>query len=289
MELQAKILDGKKIAAALSDSLMAEIADLRKNGTHLKLATIRVGESSDAELYSRAIQNLLKKLKIECVPYEFPEKTSQSTLIRKIIELNADPGVTAIMVFSPLPNDLNINTVLSNIDISKEVESRLGMLKVGDQRIAAPTACACILLIEEAIRDRQDDLMGKEAVIIGRSDVVGKPASVLLLDRRVTVTVCHTKTKNLPEHVRRADIVIATAGEPQLVKGSWIKPGAIVIDVGENVVGGQLVGDVDFDEVKKVAGYLSPVPGGVGPLTNVALVQNLIKLYYWKKTRDDNR
>lgn len=289
MTQEAKILDGKKIAAERLEALHQKVLGLKQVGAQLKLATIRVGDSKDAELYSRAISNLMQKLDITCTPIEFPGQTADKILIAKIRELNNDPSVTGILVFSPLPATTNSAAILAQIDMTKDVESRQSLVKLPDgERIASPTAESCAILVDYAAKDKGEMLAGKEACVIGRSDIVGKPVATLLLDRRITVTVCHTKTSNLPTHVLAADVVIATAGSPKLVKAQWIKPGAIVIDVGENMVQGKLTGDVDFDAVKTKAGYISPVPGGVGPVTNIALAENLFKLHEWKKYRESS-
>ena len=199
-------------------------------------------------------------------------------MVKQIAKLNADPEVTGILLFSPLPPAFDSASLMNAVEISKDVEGRR-VLQGSGNRVAPPTALACMALIEEI----SPDLEGKEAVVVGRSDVVGKPVALLLIDKRATVTVCNSKTKNLEERVRRADILVATAGKPNPSKGAWIKPGAIVIDVGETVVDGRLVGDVEFETAKEVAGYLTPVPGGVGPVTNVMLVKNLLSLHQWKE------
>ena len=204
--------------------------------------------------------------------------------MKEITKLNTDPAITGIMIFAPLPKHLNSASVTNAVAVSKDVEGRRILQGTGSDRVASPTALACLALIDEV----NEDLEGKEAVIVGRSDVVGKPAALLLIDKRATVTVCNSKTKNLQKHIERADIVIATAGKAELIKGSWIKPGATVIDVGENLVNEKLVGDVEFAAAKERAGYLTPVPGGVGPLTNVMLVKNLLTLHKLKEAFNGN-
>ena len=173
---------------------------------------------------------------------------------------------------------------MNAIDILKDAEGRR-LLHGLAERVISPTAAAAIALVEET----GVEVSGKEAVVIGRSDVVGKPAAILLIEKGATVTVCNSKTKDLRKFVENADILIATAGKPELIKGEWIKPGAVVVDVGENIVNGRLVGDVEFETAKSRAAYLSPVPGGVGPLTNVMLIKNLITLQQLRENRHGSR
>ncbi len=274
----ATILNGKEFAKKLLDRISKDLSKIRAKKETLALGTIRVGENQDARVYANSIENLFKKLNIDYIPHVFPEKTSEAELLKQIAKLNADSKITGIMIFSPLPSPLDPTFLMGAVDVSKDVEGRR-VLQGSGNRVAPPTALACMALVEEII----PNLEGKEAVVVGRSDVVGKPVALLLIDKRATVTVCNSKTKNLEEQVRRADILIATAGKPNLIKGAWIKPGALVIDVGENIVNGKPVGDVEFETAKKVAGYLTPVPGGVGPVTNVMLVKNLLSLHQLKE------
>ncbi len=274
----ATILNGKEIAKKLLDRISKDLSEIRKKKKALALGTIQVGENQDALIYASLIENLFKKLNIRYIPHAFPEKTSEAELMKQIAKLNADPEITGIMLFSPLPPPLDSASLMNAVEMSKDVEGRR-VLQGSGNRVAPPTALACMALVEEI----SPNLEGKEAVVVGRSDVVGKPVALLLIDKRATVTVCNSKTKNLEERVRRADILIATAGKPNLIKGAWIKPGAIVIDVGENIVDGKPVGDVEFEIAKEVAGYITPVPGGVGPVTNVMLVKNLLSLHQLKE------
>jgi methylenetetrahydrofolate dehydrogenase (NADP+)/methenyltetrahydrofolate cyclohydrolase len=204
---------------------------------------------------------------------QLPQKATEREICDQIEHLNKDKKVTGILVFSPLPKNLDYVKILNAIKLHKDIEGRRILHGFGD-RVISPTASAVIKLFEET----GVDAAGKEAVVIGHSDVVGKPIAILLLDKMATVTICHIKTRSLEEHVRRADIVVSAAGKANLVKGKWIKSGAVVIDVGENILDGKLVGDVEFDEAKNHAGFITPVPGGVGPLTNVMLVKNLLTL-----------
>jgi 5,10-methylene-tetrahydrofolate dehydrogenase/methenyl tetrahydrofolate cyclohydrolase len=272
------VLSGVVIAQKQLGILSKAAAELHKKGQALTLGAVQVGESKDTLLYARSLENLLKKLGIGFVHKVFPKDILEQDLCRQILKLNADPELTGIMVFAPLPASINPVMILNAIDLLKDVEGRRVLHGMGD-RVLSPTASAVLALLEET----QVEIAGKEAVVVGHSDVVGKPIAILLLDKMATVTVCHAKTRHLREHVERAEIVVAAAGKPHLIKGEWIKPGAIVIDVGENVVDGKLVGDVEFEAAKARASFISPVPGGVGPVTNVMLVKNLLTL---QKMRD---
>ena len=268
------VLNGKEIAAKLLEKISQEIAELRRAGTTLTLVTVQVGDAHDTELYATAIANLLQKLGAQHKPLAFPENIDERSLRQEILKAGQDPKVTGILIFAPLPARFALGSLLRTAGMLKDVEGRLMPLS-SKSKVMPPTAMAAIALFEAT----GCDATGKEALVMGRSDVVGKPAALMLLEKNATVTIVHSKTSNLKEHVQRADIVIASVGKPGLVKGDWIKPGAIVIDVGENVVNGKLVGDVEFEKAKDRASYISPVPGGVGPVTNVMLVQNLVSLY----------
>ena len=204
-------------------------------------------------------------------------------MIAEIIRLNRDEAVTGVMVFSPLPKHLSRTAIFDNIALLKDVEGRT-FLK-SHFGVFSPTANAVMTLLEFT----GASLAGKEAVVVGHSDLVGKPSAILLMDKMATVTVCHVETRDLRQHIEKADIVVAAAGKGHLVKGEWIKPGDIVIDVGENLVNGLIVGDVEFETAKRRASYITPVPGGVGPVTNVMLIKNLITLQELRSARNGNR
>lgn len=278
----ARILNGKEVAQKILASAAKKIELLKKTGSTLTLATVRIGNAKDTLLYSEALWKLLDKVGIGHLPSVSPQTISETDLCEKILSLNQDPAVTGIMVFAPLPQVIDTMTVLNVVDQMKDVEGRTFMKS--HFGVFSPTANAVLALLDES----RVEFAGKEAVVIGHSDLVGKPTAILLLDRLATVTVCHTKTVDLKQKVERADIVVAAVGKPELVKGDWIKPGAIVIDVGENFVNGKLVGDVEFEAAKKRASFISPVPGGVGPLTNVMLIQNLLRLHSLKDMRNGN-
>lgn len=279
----AHVLNGRLIAEKALQEAAKVVAHLRKTGQILALGTVQVGDSKDVLLYARSVQSLLEKLKIDYVPKIFPANISERDLTRQILKLNADPEVTGIMVFSPLPAHINAVSILNAIDLLKDIEGRRVLHGIGD-RVLSPTASAVLALLKET----DIEIEGKEAVVVGHSDVVGKPIAILLLDKLATVTVCHAGTRDLRGHVERADILVAAAGKPHLIHGAWIKPGAVVIDVGENVVNGKLVGDVEFEIASQKASYISPVPGGVGPVTNVMLIKNLITLHKLRELSNGN-
>ena len=276
MKSQASvILDGRQAAKKHLEALAKEIERLQ---APICLGTIQVGESKDAALYSRAMDRLLKSLGLVHEAHVFPENVSEKELLATIEKLNREPKITGILIFEPLPERLNGSRLLDAVNLHKDVEGCRYLLG-SKERVVTPTAMAAVALVEEA----GVPLQGLEAVVIGRSLVVGRPAALLLLDRDATVTICHSHTRDLKSHIEKADIVIAAVGKANLVKGAWIKPGAIVVDVGENVVDGKPVGDVEFEAAAGRAGFITPVPGGVGPLTNVMLVKNLLTL--WKSSK----
>ncbi|MBI3251779.1 MAG: bifunctional 5,10-methylenetetrahydrofolate dehydrogenase/5,10-methenyltetrahydrofolate cyclohydrolase [Candidatus Omnitrophica bacterium] len=280
MPSQAQILNGRTLAAKYVLEAKREILRLREP---LTLATVRVGESQDAVLYAKALHRLLNELSIKHADRVYPRTIPEKALIREIQKLNRNSRVTGILVYSPLPAPIRPAVILNSIDILKDVEGRR-VINGGTSRIVSPTANAVLRLIEAAARSVE----GRDAVIVGHSDLVGKQAAILLLDRHATVTICHAKTKDVKARVEKADIVVAAAGRPHLIKGRWIKKGAVVIDVGENIVGGKLVGDVEFETAKARASFISPVPGGVGPLTNIMLIKNLIRLHGLQTEKNGN-
>lgn len=278
---QAQVLNGREIAERRARDLERSLAALSANGIRLCLATVQVGRSEDTELYARSIDRLLQRLQIDRIASVSDADVSEDDLAAKIEFFNTDPTVTGILLFAPLPQRLCTPRILNAIDPLKDVEGRRLFCASGAAKVLSPTALAVGELISETGRN----VAGLEAVVVGHSDVVGKPAAILLMDRLATVTVCHVKTRDLESHIRRAEIVVAAAGRPGLIKGDWVRPGAIVIDVGENVVNGRLVGDVEYDTAVRRAAFISPVPGGVGPLTNLMLVHNLLSLQRLKEGR----
>ena len=282
-----RILNGKDLAEKQLSEATEKIRSMKNAGKTLTLATVQVGESADTQLYANFLKNYFGRVGIDLTTHTLPHNASEQNLITQIGALNRDARVTGIMVFSPLPKTIDPANILDNLDMRKDVEGRT-FLK-SHFGVFSPTSNAVLTLIEHALKESGSGLAGKEAVVVGHSDLVGKPTAVLLMDKLATVTVCHKETREIRSHVEKADIVVAAVGKPHVVKGDWIKPGAVVIDVGENMVDGKLVGDVEFDRAKERAAFISPVPGGVGPLTNVMLIQNLIRLHELNEKRNGHR
>ena len=285
----SQILDGNEIARKYLENASREIQELNKESGYrcLTLATIQVGESKGVTLYYNYLVKLSRQLDFNLQPLKFSESDKEGDILDEISRLMNSDSVTGIMVFSPLPRKNISDFIFLNLPPNKDVEGRTFLKSLKSHfGVYSPTALAVLTVLEAT----GCDLVGKEAVVIGHSDLVGKPTAVLLADKMATVVICHKETKQLEEHVRRADIVVAAVGKPNLIHGDWIKPGAIVIDVGENIVDGKVVGDVEFETAKKHASYITPVPGGVGPVTNVMLVKNLITLgKSWKIKNGNSR
>ena len=284
--MTAQIIDGKAIAATIRGEIAEEVAKMKEEyGVVPGLAAVLVGERKDSQTYVRMKKKACIEVGITSIGVDLPGDVSQEELIEKVRELNADPVVDGILVQLPLPDHIDEEAVLREIDIAKDVDGfhpiNIGRLSMkGRKPLYVP--CTPRGVIE--LLDRSGiQIEGANAVILGRSNIVGLPVSMLLLHRNATITICHSRTKNLPEVVRRADILVAAIGRAEMVRGDWIKPGAAVIDVGVNAVddatrkrGYRLVGDVNFEEAKEVAGYLTPVPGGVGPMTIAMLMKNTL-------------
>lgn len=285
--MTAKMIDGNAIAASIQEELTAEVAELKeKHGIVPGLATVLVGENPASQTYVKMKRKRCAEVGIHSVGHELPADATQEQVESLVAALNADPAIHGILVQLPLPNHLDEEAVLNAISLHKDVDGfhpvnigRLAM-KGRDALFAPCTPAGCIELLDRI----GVDIRGKEAVVLGRSNIVGLPVSMLLLKRDATVTICHSRSKDLPAICRRADILVAAVGRAEMVKADWVQPGAVVIDVGINRVddpsakrGYRLVGDVDFEEVKEVAGWLTPVPGGVGPMTIAMLLQNTVK------------
>lgn len=270
--MSAQLLQGREIAAKIKESLKAEVEALKKKtGKSPKLVAVQAGENAASAVYVKSQKKVAESLGVE---YEL--RNFDSGIIEN---LNRDRSVSGIIVQLPLPKGMDHRQVMSAISPAKDVEGmhpeNLGRVLLGDARFAPCTAQAAMELIEST----GVKLYGKEAVIVGHSEIVGKPLSMLLLNKFVTTTVCHIATGErgaLPEHVKRAEILVVAVGKAGLVKGEWVKEGAIVIDVGINRVGDKLVGDVEFDAASKRASFITPVPGGVGPLTVTMLMRNVV-------------
>lgn len=285
--MTAKIIDGEAVASKIREKVKADVEEMEKtHGFAPGLATVLVGENPASQQYVRMKQNRSKKVGIVSFGHTLPAETGQDEVERLVRDLGADPKVHGILVQLPLPDHIDEEAVLNAIPLHKDVDGfhpvNIGRLAMkGRQPLFIPcTPAGVIRLLEEA----GAEFDGAEAVVLGRSNIVGMPAAMLLIHRNATVTVCHSRTKDLPDVCRRADILVAAVGRPQMVKADWVKPGAFVIDVGSNRIddpesekGYRWVGDVDFDSVKDVAGAITPSPGGVGPMTIAGLLYNTLR------------
>lgn len=285
--MTAQIIDGKLIAQQVRDSVALEVSKRTALGKpQPTLATVLVGDRVDSATYVSAKGKACQELGMGSVNHHLPADISQDDLEKVIRDLNADKSISGILVQLPLPAHLNEERVLQLISIEKDVDGfspiNIGRLaQKGREPLFVPcTPYGCIYLLEQA----GVKIEGANAVVLGRSNIVGMPAALLLIGKNATVTVCHSRTKDLPAVIRQADILIAAIGKTEMVKGDWIKPGAAIIDVGINSKpdaskksGYRLVGDVNFDEAKEVAGFITPVPGGVGPMTIAMLMKNTLR------------
>jgi 5,10-methylene-tetrahydrofolate dehydrogenase/methenyl tetrahydrofolate cyclohydrolase len=284
--MTAEIIDGKAIAKTIRGEIAAEVAEMKaKYGKVPGLAAVLVGERKDSQAYVRMKKKACAEVGINSFGHDLPADISQAELLKIVQDLNANPDVNGILVQLPLPDHIDDEEILGAISIEKDVDGfhpinigRLSM-KRRDPLFVPCTPKGCIELL-----DRSDvPIEGKRAVVLGRSNIVGLPVAMLLLHRNATLTICHSRTKDLPGVVREADILIAAVGRAEMVRGDWVKPGAVIIDVGVNAVddptkkkGYRLVGDVAFDEAKEVASKITPVPGGVGPMTIAMLLRNTL-------------
>lgn len=275
--MSAQILDGKALAAEIRSEVKTQVAALAEKGVSTALAVILVGDDSASQVYVRNKIKACADTGIRSLEFRMPAETTQQQLLAKIAELNADESVDGILVQLPLPKQINADAVISAIDPAKDVDgfhmANAGALVTGKQGFVPCTPFGVMRLIEKSgVNPR-----GKSAVIVGRSNIVGKPMALLLLAADATVTVAHSHTPDLSAVTRNADILVAAVGRAKLIKADMVKPGAVVIDVGMNRdENGKLCGDVDFAEVKEVAGSITPVPGGVGPMTIAMLMQNTV-------------
>ena len=273
----AIILDGKIMAAELMDELSLRMEALKQRGGSAGLAVILVGEDPASQVYVRNKGKACEALGIASRTILMPADTAQAALEDKIDELNADPAVNGILVQLPLPKHLDEARALRKILPEKDVDGfhidNAGKLFTGQPGVVACTPKGILYMLKKG----GVPLVGKEAVVIGRSNIVGKPVAMLLMNEHCTVTICHSRTTNLKEHAKRADILVAALGKPRFVTADMVKEGAAVVDVGINRVEGKVVGDVDFENVEKVAGWITPVPGGVGKMTIGMLMSNTIE------------
>lgn len=280
--MAADIIDGKAFAEGLRNRIAAAVpAFADAHGRKPGLAVVLVGDDPASQVYVGAKQKATVAAGIESFEHRLPDSTSQSDLIALVEQLNRDAAVDGILVQLPLPGQIDEKAVIAAIDPAKDVDgfhiANAGRLAVGERSLTPCTPLGALMLL----KDRLGDLSGLEAVVIGRSNIVGKPMAQLLLGESCTVTIAHSRTRDLPSVVRRGDIVVAAVGRPDMVKGDWLKPGAVVIDVGINRVAGEegktrLTGDVDFASAREVASAITPVPGGVGPMTIAVLLRNTL-------------
>jgi methylenetetrahydrofolate dehydrogenase (NADP+)/methenyltetrahydrofolate cyclohydrolase len=279
--MSGRLIDGKALASALRATFETHVAALAVRGHRPGLAVILAGEDPASQVYVRNKVDACEAVGIFSLKIGYPADVSQETLLARVTELNADPAIHGILVQLPLPRHIDEKTVLGAIVPEKDVDgfhaANIGALTQGNPRFIPCTPYGVMKMLEA----NQIDPAGKEAVIIGRSNIAGKPMALLLLDANATVTVCHSKTRDLAAHTRRADILVAAVGKARFVTADMVKPGAVVIDVGINRLpveeGGKLCGDVDFEAVKEVASLITPVPGGVGPMTITMLLANTIE------------
>ncbi|MCG6122077.1 MAG: bifunctional methylenetetrahydrofolate dehydrogenase/methenyltetrahydrofolate cyclohydrolase FolD [Microvirga sp.] len=282
--MTAAIIDGKAFAANLRARIAQDVAALAAQGRAPGLAVVLVGEDPASQVYVRNKAAQTKEVGMVSMEHRLPATTSQADLLALVAALNADPAIDGILVQLPLPGHIDAQIVIEAIDPDKDVDGfhpvNAGRLATGLPGLVPCTPLGCVMLAKSV----RPDLSGLDAVIVGRSNIVGKPVAQLLLNENCTVTVAHSRSRDLPGICRRADILVAAVGRPEMIRGDWIKPGAIVIDVGINRVPNpaagdgktRLVGDVAFDEAAQIAGAITPVPGGVGPMTIACLLQNTV-------------
>ncbi|RYE32758.1 MAG: bifunctional methylenetetrahydrofolate dehydrogenase/methenyltetrahydrofolate cyclohydrolase FolD [Hyphomicrobiales bacterium] len=282
---EARIIDGKATAAALRAEIGREVVAIRAaRGIVPGLHVVLVGEDPASKVYVASKEKLAVEIGMNSVAHRLPAETTEEQLLAKLAELNADDAVDGILVQLPLPKHIDTGRIIDAIDPAKDVDGlhpiNAGLLAGGKNGLVPCTPLGSMLLLKQAL----PSLSGLEAVVIGRSELVGRPVAQLLLQADCTVTIAHSRTRDLPAVVKRADIVIAAVGRPRMVKGDWIKPGATVIDVGINrLPDGKLTGDVDFAEAVKVAGAITPVPGGVGPMTIACLLKNTLTAFHARR------
>jgi len=279
--MSAQIIDGKRIATQIRSSLTTEVASLKKqHGRAPGLAVILVGNDPASKVYVSYKNKACEETGIKSVNYELPADTKEDKLQALIAKLNADPKIDGILVQLPLPEHINTSKVVDHIAPAKDVDGfnpvNMGLLTLGRAKLRPCTPKGVISLLDKT----KIDLTGTEAVVIGCSNIVGRPMALELLAKRATVSICHSKTRDLSSYVKRAEILIVAVGIANFIPGAWIKPEAVVIDVGINrLPDGSLTGDVNFAEAKQTASFITPVPGGVGPMTIASLMENTLLAY----------
>ena len=271
--MPAKIIDGKEIADRIKEDIKSKIKNSR---TKPGIALVIVGSNPASQIYVNSKEKSSLEIGFHVERFNLEESVSQLDLLNLVNKLNNNPKIHGILVQLPLPKHIDesyiTNSILPHKDVDGFTPINIGNLAAGNDILAPATAKAIINLIEST----NTKIEGKHAVVVGRSDIVGKPVALMLLQRNATVTICHSKTKNLSEFTKKADIIVAAVGKPNTITVDMVKDGAVVIDVGINRMDGKIVGDVDFENVKKVAGCITPVPGGVGPMTIAMLMQNTL-------------
>lgn len=291
---ETTLIDGKAFAEALRKKLTVQVQILKsKHNITPGLAVVLVGSDPASQVYVRNKAKQTKEVGMNSFEHILPEETTQKQLIAKVEALNKDSKIHGILVQLPLPKHINETTIINAIAPEKDVDGfhpvNVGKAAMGQKDAIVPcTPLGCMLLIKDVLGS---DLSGKKALVVGRSNIVGKPVANLLIQHNATVTVAHSRTANLKEEAKQADIIIAAVGKPQMIKGDWIKPGAVVIDVGINRItkedgSTKLVGDVDFEQAKSVASAITPVPGGVGPMTIACLLNNTLRATCQQKNID---
>ncbi len=274
------LIDGKKVSVEIRNRLQQETAELKnKTGRMPGLATVLVGDDPASAVYVRNKNKICHEIGFQSFEQNLPAETSQAQLLSLIDELNKNDEVNGILVQLPLPDHIDAQKILLSIDPEKDVDGfhpiNVGKLAIGNAQLTPCTPTGIIALLDYY----NIEISGKHAVVLGRSNIVGKPVANLLLQRHATVTICHSKTVNLEQVTRQADILIAAVGRPHFVTSAMVAEGAVVIDVGINRVDGKLTGDVDFGPVAEKAGFITPVPGGVGPMTIALLMENTLKVF----------
>ncbi len=273
----ANIIDGKAVSAQVKENIRLETEKLREQGIEIGLAVVIVGNDPASQVYVRNKEKACETVGFNSYKYALPEETTEEELLALVDKLNNDDKVDGILVQLPLPKHLDDKIIINNIRPDKDVDAfhpiNVGKIMIGDYSFLPCTPAG----VMELIKSTGTEIAGKECVVIGRSNIVGKPQAMLLLHQSGTVTICHSKTKDLKEVASRADILVAAVGRAKMITADYVKPGAVVIDVGMNRdENGKLCGDVDFESVKDKAGYITPVPGGVGPMTIAMLMQNTL-------------
>lgn len=282
----AKLLMGKEVSARIKGELAQEVQNLKANGINPGLAVIIVGDDPASRVYVNNKKKACEACGIYSEEYALPEETTQEELLKLIEKLNNKSDISGILVQLPVPKHIDEKTIINAINPKKDVDAfhpvNVGKIMVGDYDFVPCTPAGVMELIKES----GIDVSGKECVVVGRSNIVGKPQAMLLLHQNGTVTICHSRTKNLKEHTKKADILVAAVGIPNFITGDMIKEGAVVIDVGINrLENKKLCGDVEFESAEKIAGAVTPVPGGVGPMTIAMLMKNTVRAAIVNKTK----